>query len=109
MVFSTPVFLYIFLSLVVLAYALFPRKSLVFIIASLIFYAYGKSLLILLLVAVTRANYVLGRPIDRNSPYRFCYLFSWSSEVALTRPLCIGRVTGVQYDQIFTEYLKVIK
>jgi len=61
MVFSTPVFLYIFLPLFALAYALVPRKNLVLLIASLIFYAWGEPLLILLMVAVAWVNYVFGR------------------------------------------------
>lgn len=74
MVFSTPIFLYIFLPLFALAYALVPRKNLVLLIASLIFYAWGEPLLILLMVAVTWVNYVFGRLVGGDSPYKFRYL-----------------------------------
>ena len=74
MVFSTPIFLYLFLPLFAIAYALFPRKNLVLLVASLIFYAWGEPLFILLMVAVTWVNYLFGRLINEDSPYRFHYL-----------------------------------
>lgn len=74
MVFSTPIFLYVFLPLFALAYALLPHKNLVLLVASLIFYAWGEPVLVLLMVAVTWVNYVFGRLVDGDSPYRFRYL-----------------------------------
>lgn len=74
MIFSTPVFIYIFLPLFALAYLLLPRKNLVLLVASLIFYAWGEPVLVLLMVAVTWVNYIFGRLVDGDSPYRFRYL-----------------------------------
>ena len=74
MVFSTPIFLYVFLPLFALAYALLPRKNLVLLIASLIFYAWGEPVLVVLMAAVAGVNHVFGRLVGGDSPYRFRYL-----------------------------------
>lgn len=74
MVFSTPIFLLVFLPLFALAYALLPRKNLVLLVASLIFYAWGEPVLVLLMVAVAWVNYLFGRLVGGDSPYRFRYL-----------------------------------
>lgn len=74
MIFNTPIFLYVFLPLFVLMYALLPCKNLILLVASLIFYAWGEPVLVLLMVAVAWLNYVFGRLVDGNSPYRFRYL-----------------------------------
>lgn len=42
--------------------------------ASLSFYAWGEPVLVLLMVAVTWVNYVFGRLVGGDSPYRFRYL-----------------------------------
>lgn len=74
MVFSAPIFLYIFLPLFALAYALLPRKNAVLLIASLIFYAWGEPLFVLLMVAIAWFNYMFGKLVGQVSPHRFRYL-----------------------------------
>jgi alginate O-acetyltransferase complex protein AlgI len=74
MVFSTPIFLCLFLPLFAVAYTLFPRKNLVLLIASLIFYAWGEPLSVILMVAVTWGNYLFGRLVTGEGPCRFRYL-----------------------------------
>ena len=67
MVFSSPIFLFIFLPLVLGVYLLLPRKAwnLWLLIASLFFYAWGEKLYTLIMLASITANYVFGRLIER--------------------------------------------
>lgn len=74
MVFSAPIFLYVFLPLFALAYILSPAKNAVLLVASLIFYAWGEPVQVLLMIAVTIVNYSFGRLIHQDTPYRFRYL-----------------------------------
>ena len=74
MIFSSSIFLYIFLPLFALAYAAFPRKNIVLLVASLLFYAWGEHIFVLLMVAVAAVNYLFGILVNGESPYRFRYL-----------------------------------
>jgi len=74
MIFSSPIFLYLFLPLFALAYAIFPRKNMVLLIASLLFYAWGEPIFVLLMVAVAAVNYLFGILVHKESPHRFRYL-----------------------------------
>lgn len=74
MVFSSPVFLFLFLPIVYLIYTLLPRKAknYVLIVASLFFYAWGEPIYILLMIASVSVNYVLARVIGRHQERRIC-------------------------------------
>lgn len=63
MVFSSPVFLFYFLPLMLALYFLIPQKNLVLLLASLFFYAWGEGIYVLLMVASGLGNYVLARCI----------------------------------------------
>jgi len=68
MVFSSPLFLFLFLPLVLAGYGLVPGirgRNLWLLLASLVFYAWGEVAFIVLLLASTAANYGLGRWVDR--------------------------------------------
>lgn len=70
MVFSSLVFLCIFLPVVFLLYCLFPSikvKNALLIAASLIFYAYGEPVYVFLMVGSTIVNYIFGRLLDRKN------------------------------------------
>jgi len=66
MVFSSPIFLLIFLPLLLLVYALTPRllKNTVLLGASLLFYAWGESFYVLIMLVSIAANYLAGRMIS---------------------------------------------
>jgi alginate O-acetyltransferase complex protein AlgI len=69
MVFSSPIFLFLFLPVVLTVYALLPgirAKNLWLLLVSLAFYAWGEVLFIFLLLASTLANYFLGLWVDRS-------------------------------------------
>jgi len=68
MVFSSPLFLFLFLPLVLAGYWLVPGirgRNLWLLLASLAFYAWGEVAFILLLLASTTVNYGLGWWVDR--------------------------------------------
>jgi alginate O-acetyltransferase complex protein AlgI len=62
MLFSSVTFLFLFLPIVVLIYYLVPRKwrNVIMLIASLIFYAWGEPIYMILMVLTTCLNYVCG-------------------------------------------------
>ena len=69
MVFSSPIFLFLFLPLVLTVYALLPgtkTRNFWLLLMSLAFYAWGQIDFILLLLASTLMNYGLGLWVDRS-------------------------------------------
>ncbi len=66
-VFSSPIFIFLFLPLVLGVYVLLPRRfwNLWLLIASLFFYAWGEKLYTLIMLASITANYVFGLLIER--------------------------------------------
>lgn len=68
MVFSSPIFLFLFLPIVLTGYFFLPRlwmKNLWLLVFSLVFYAWGEPVFIQLALASTLMNYFLGRWVDR--------------------------------------------
>jgi len=65
MLFSSTVFLFLFLPLVLLAHYLTPRaeKNLVLILASLVFYFWGEAFFVFVMLASIAANYGFGRMV----------------------------------------------
>ena len=66
MIFSSVFFIFVFLPVVLLAYFLVPKKfkNVVILIASLIFYAWGEPIYIVLMVFSILFNYLSGLEID---------------------------------------------
>lgn len=70
MVFSSVIFLFLFLPLVLTAYFVWPGirlRNLWLLLASIVFYAWGEPLFVLLMLGSTMANYGLGRWLDHTS------------------------------------------
>ena len=67
MVFSSPLFLFVYLPVVLLLFYLSPGKlrNPILLIADLVFYGWGEPVYVLLMVFATVANYVFGYLIDR--------------------------------------------
>jgi len=65
LVFSTPIFLFGFLPIVLLLYYLCPGKfkNLCLLIASLLFYAWGETFYVAIMLVSIAANYLIGRGI----------------------------------------------
>jgi len=69
MVFSSPIFLFLFLPVVLTVYTLLPgirAKNFWLLLMSLVFYAWGEVIFIFLLLASTLINYFLGLWVDRS-------------------------------------------
>ena len=66
MVFSSPIFLFLFLPLVLVSYFLVPKKgkNLILLFFSLIFYTWGEGKMVLLLLGSSVADYIAGRIIQ---------------------------------------------
>ena len=76
MVFSSPVFLFVFFPAVCLVSLVFPVRlqNAWLALASVVFYAFGQPQYTLLLGASVLANYVFGRLLMRAGPHRRCIL-----------------------------------
>lgn len=72
MVFSSAVFLCIYLPLVLLGYYICPKKwrNLFLLIVSLVFYAWGEPKYVLLMMFSILINYIFGRLMDKNRENR---------------------------------------
>lgn len=73
MVFSSLVFLSVFLPMVFLLHQAFPRmaaKNALLLVASLLFYSYGEPVYVLLMIASTLCNWLAGLAIGRRSHRR---------------------------------------
>ena len=66
MVFSAPIFLFVFLPAVLLFYYLLPRqlKNIYLLIASLVFYAWGEIFYVLIMLVSIGFNYIFGLLLD---------------------------------------------
>jgi len=71
-VFSSPIFLFLFLPTVLFGYFLTPRRfrNAWLLVFSLLFYAWGEGLLVLLLAGSAVMNHYLGRAMDRTADAR---------------------------------------
>ncbi len=105
MVFSSTVFLFLFLPVVLLLHALAPRpfKNTVLLVASLIFYFWGEKFFVFVMLASIAGNYVFGLLIDR-----------WRGSAAGKRILAVAIVAnlallvGYKYTGWLVENLNVL-
>src|SRR5438445_13008496 len=69
MVFSSPIFLFVFLPLVLLGLALprLPLRNLWLLLFSILFYAWGEMTFVLLMRGSTVVNFFLGRWVERQA------------------------------------------
>ncbi len=103
MVFSTPVFLYVFLPLVLLLYYISPTRSKNFIIliSGLLFYSWGEPVYVVVMVLSTMIDYFAGLIMNkfegRKLPRRICLIVSICMNVGL---LGIFKYGGFIFDNI---------
>ncbi len=107
MVFSSLLFLYLFLPLNLIVYRLVPgikAKNITMLVFSLIFYAWGEPIYVLLLVGMTAADYFLTLKIDD------CVPRSKKAKIylALTLAVNLGMLGVFKYGAFFLENLKYI-
>ena len=105
MLFTSPVFLFLFLPLVLGLYVFLPSKwrNAWLLIASLFFYAWGETFYTLIMLASITANYVFG------------LLIEWQRDTAAMRPLMVGAVVvnlllliGFKYANFLLRSLNVL-
>lgn len=101
MVFSSLIFIFIFLPLVLVLYYLSPNltvKNWLLVIASIIFYAWGEPVWVLLLLASATIDFLNGRLIDRyrGTPFARIALFN-------TFAFNIGSLALFKYSGFFVE------
>ena len=84
MVFSSPIFLFLFLPVVLLLHGLAPQRARnsVLLAASLFFYAWGETVFVLVMLFSIAANYIAGRVIAQQSP-------------GASRRVCLGIAVGL--------------
>ena len=100
MVFSSPVFLFLFLPLTLGTYFLCPRplKNLWLLLASLLFYSWGEPALVLVMIASIAMNYVLGLGIEFARPRGLA-----QGVVLLAVVLNLGLLIHFKYVEFFVE------
>ena len=96
MVFSSLVFLFVFLSIHLIVYAVVPRRyrNAVLLISSLIFYSWGGPQYLLLLIGDTFASWLFARLIQRAETDSARRLFLVLECVALLGVLCVFKYLG---------------
>lgn len=105
MVFSSPIFLFLFLPIVLTIGLLLPGvrlKNVWLLAASLVFYAWGEPLFVLLMLVSTLANYFLGRWLERTSE-----LPARKLVVVVALVLNLGVLVFFKYANFFLENLNV--
>ena len=100
MLFSSLFFLYVFLPLCVLGYFLckdLRAKNIILLISSLIFYAWGEPVYLLLMVAVAGANWAFGLLLGRRRERKFLTL------AVIFNLLCLGifKYTGFVLENVY--------
>jgi alginate O-acetyltransferase complex protein AlgI len=103
MVFSSPIFLFLFLPIVLTLYWFFPgikERNYWLLFTSLVFYAWGEVLFIFLLLASTLGNYLLGLWVDNTKDRR-----KRKAAVAVAVALNIGILAFFKYANFIADNL----
>ena len=96
MVFSSLEFICVFLPVVFVLYYCIPGiyyKNVLLVIASLLFYAYGEPVYILLMIISAGFNYIMARIIAYSSGRRKIYLFypNHRRKIRMLELMCSGQ------------------
>ena len=97
MVFSSLIFLCVFLPAVFLLYGIIPSlkaRNIILMVASLVFYAYGEPVYVLLMIGSSVCNYVFARLVAEGSPKKrkACLVIDLVINLGL---LCVFKYTGM--------------
>ncbi len=105
MVFSSPLFLFLFLPIVLGAYYIAPcrLRNALLLAASLLFYTWGEGLYALVMIAIIVTNYALGLLIGASAG-------KWQSKVVLTVGVIadLAFLVAFKYSQFLVEQLNII-
>src|SRR5947209_5447219 len=83
MIFSSPTFLFAFLPAVLLLWFVSGRNKVVLLVASLLFYAWGEPVFVLLLVFVILFNYYIGELIGKYRTHTLVFVLGISIDIAI--------------------------
>src|SRR4051812_37021954 len=103
MVFSSPIFLFLFLPIVLSLYPFFPGirlKNFWLLAVSILFYAWGEAVFVFLMLGSTLMNYVLGLWVDREGE---AARRKWAVGIAVA--LNIGLLAFFKYANFFVSNL----
>jgi alginate O-acetyltransferase complex protein AlgI len=106
MVFADELFLYLFLPLCLAFYFIMPKvqmKNNVLILFSLVFYAWGEQLYLLLLIGCSLVNYIAGRLLEKHRDTSRGKLF-----LAISLIINIGLLAVFKYSGFIAENLNLI-
>ena len=105
MLFSSPVFLFLFLPATLIAYTILPRsaQNALLLCASLFFYAWGETVYVLLLIFSIGFNYLLGLWIERRREPP-----TGRRVLALAVGLNLGLLAVFKYANFLTDNLDVV-
>ena len=105
MVFSSIIFLFLFLPIVILLYFTASKRfqNLILFVASIFFYAWGESFFVLILLASITANYMFGILLDR---YRHRHLSRLFLILAITFNL--GLLSAFKYLNLIVENINFL-
>ena len=78
MVFSSLTFLFAFLPITLIGYYLLPQKAKIafLLLASLVFYAWGEPLYVLLMIGSITVNWGIGLGMDKSARHKKAYLIA---------------------------------
>ena len=107
MVFSSPLFLFVFLPLTLFAFTVLPRalRNPFLLVANLIFYGWGEPVYVLLMVFATVSNYIFGLCIARTREKNPRAARGWVLAAVLTG---IGTLGFFKYAGFVTEIYNAI-
>jgi len=105
MLFSSPIFLFLFLPLVLGVYFLAPRpwKNAILLLASLFFYAWGEKFYVLVMVGSILGNYLLGLGIEASKQRRAGRVL-----LALAVVLNLALLISCKYANFLADNLNVV-
>jgi alginate O-acetyltransferase complex protein AlgI len=105
MVFSSPVFLFLFLPFILVGYFIVPRRlrNSLLLLASLLFYVWGEKLFVVVLLASITLNYLFGLLIERVQGKRAAGL-----AIALAVLVNLGLLATFKYANFLVDNLNLV-
>jgi alginate O-acetyltransferase complex protein AlgI len=105
LLFSSPLFLFVFLPILLGLYSIAPARyrNLVLLIASLLFYVWGEGAYVLVMMAIIAVNYGLGRRIDSLAGQSRARI-----TVAVAVVVNLGLLIAFKYSNFLVDQLNVL-
>ena len=105
MLFSSPLFLFVFLPILLGLYALArpAYRNLVLLTASLLFYAWGEGAYVLVMIAIIAVNYLLGRRVEMLAGRNRAKI-----TVAVAVMVNLGLLIAFKYSNFLVDQLNVV-